>query len=67
MRISFGYADKGIVQELFHSIYGISNDNSSQALSSEFVNHIPEGKFTAAEIQGYLLLVHRMSPKDAGV
>lgn len=64
MQVAFGYANKKDSRELFCTIYGISNDKSCLALSEEFASSIPEGKISAAAIQGYLLQ-HTKSPEDA--
>lgn len=71
--IRFTYADRAMIQELFFSIYRASNDSEpnsdndkdkTTAIATEFASHVPEGKFTAAEIQGYLLQ-HKGGPEGA--
>ncbi|OJD21972.1 hypothetical protein ACJ73_06686 [Blastomyces percursus] len=40
------------------------NDDKITACAAEFANQVPKYKFTAAEIQGYLLQ-HKESPENA--
>ncbi|EER24039.1 hypothetical protein D8B26_002210 [Coccidioides posadasii str. Silveira] len=54
MEVPFSYADKDMIRDLFSCLY----------LAMEFTSQVPGGKFTAAEIQGYLLR-HMGSPEDA--
>ncbi|OJD16174.1 hypothetical protein ACJ73_08902 [Blastomyces percursus] len=71
LEVPFSYAGEDIIRNLFSCLYDPSNQKSSevsnnriQDLAMEFTRQVPGGKFTAAEIQGYLLQ-HTGSPEDA--
>ncbi|KAL1991434.1 hypothetical protein VTN49DRAFT_5426 [Thermomyces lanuginosus] len=63
--VSFGYANKGIAEELFRIFYRTSVEESSlKLLSQEFASNIPENEFSPAAIQNYLL-GYRECPEEA--
>lgn len=66
MEIEFGYAYKTTVKDLFGLFYTDSTSSSATImdLGARFAEKIPQGRFTIAELQGYLLQ-NRNDPEAA--
>lgn len=78
LQISFAFASKRVISELFENLYDVSEDDMTALymptdfpsrkeileLASRFSDLVPEGHFTPAEIQG-LLLLYKKNPHAA--
>jgi len=69
IQVRFDYADAGIVRDLFRALYDVSDEDKAllkfpadfpaadelAQLARTFVEHVPPGRFSPAEVQGFLL------------